>query len=50
MNELIKKEQEFILSLYKIELKNKNNRSKSSPPIKKENTEKQDSEKKPKKK
>ena len=50
LNELIKAEQEFILSLYKNELENKNNRSKSSPPIKKENTEKQDNEKKPKKK
>ena len=38
LNELIKAEQEFILSLYKNELENKNNRSKSSPPIKKENT------------
>jgi len=50
LNELIKTEQEFILSLYKIELENKNNRIKSSRPIKKENIEKQDSENKPKKK
>jgi len=50
LNELIKTEQEFVLSLYKIQLENKNNRSKSSSLMKKENIEKQIEKKKPKKK